>query len=127
MQAKNRGNLQHAGLEKLLGHLESSTPPCMSAAPDWESSHGWLDAADSRPDGLQLPPLHDPGVHATQDRHVQKGCALSPAGIAACPANTLATFCSAPAHASCSALGRRECICWWQASCRHCVQAQAPA
>ena len=61
MQAKNRNGLQHEGLQKLLSHLESCAPPCMSDAPDWEGSHGWLDAADLRSDALQLPPLHDPG------------------------------------------------------------------
>ena len=34
---------------------------CMSDAPDWEGSHGWLDDADLRSDALQLPPLHDSG------------------------------------------------------------------
>ena len=62
MQAKNRAGLQHDRLSKLMSHLESSAPPCMSDAPDWESSQGWLISADMGRDGFQPQPLPDPGT-----------------------------------------------------------------
>ena len=86
-QAKNRGGLQHERLTKLMTHLESSAPPCMSDAPDWESSQGWLISTDAWPDSQQPPALPDPGecLFTAEDETAEVPCIGSPFGAGSPP------------------------------------------
>ena len=62
MQAAAQGGLQHDRLHRLLDHLQTAVPPCMSEAADWESVDGWLDELVPAFESMPLPGIPDPSV-----------------------------------------------------------------
>ena len=63
LQAAAQGGLQHDRLLRLLDHLQTAVPPCMSEAADWESVDGWLDDLVPAYESLPLPGIPDPSMY----------------------------------------------------------------